>query len=245
MARRLALVAVFAFFLAAPASADDATVSVANFQFSPGTATINQGEKVTWNWDGADKNHTVTSDAGQAESFESHPGVATGAVTDGPPGETFSHTFTHAGTFTYNCRVHGFTGTVKVVGAGGPPPTDTTPADVTLKILSKSLSRVADKGKLKTKVTVDEAATVKLYLKFGRKTIGKKTLEFADADTKTFNLRVTRKGRNKLEDRDSARVKLIAKSKDEAGNKATDKKSKTLGSSSGGHSQPPPGSYAR
>ena len=241
--RRLALLlgTVALVALAAPAAADDATVSVGNFEFSPTPVTINQGEKVTWNWDKSDKNHTVTSDSGQAESFESHPGVPTAAVTDGPSGETFNHTFTHTGTFAYQCRVHSFMhGEVKVVPPGTPT-TDTTPPDTTLKILSKSLNRVADKGKLKAKVTVDEAATVKLTLKLGRKTIGKKTLEFGDADSKTINVRVTKSGRNKLEDRDSARLKLIAKSQDEAGNKATDKKSKTLGSSSSGNSQPPGG----
>ena len=238
--RRLALFAlVFAATLvAAPALASDATVSVANFTYTPNTVTINQGEKVTWNWDGPDKNHTVTSNSGQAESFESHPGVPTSAVSDGPAGETFNHTFTHAGTFTYFCRVHGFTGKVKVEAPGG---TDTTPPDVTLKILSNSPQRVSDKGKLKTKITVDEAATVKLTLKLGRKTIGKKTLKFGDGASKTVNLRVTKKGRDKLDGRNTARVKLISKSVDEAGNKATDKKSKKLGSSSSGNSQPPGG----
>jgi hypothetical protein len=107
-------------------------------------------------------------------------------------------------------------------------PPDTTAPDTTLRILSNSLERVVDKGKLKAKVTTDEAAEVKLYLKFGRKTIGKKTLEFDEAKTRTVNVRVTRTGRDRLEDRDDARLKLIAKSKDEAGNKATDKKAKTL-----------------
>jgi plastocyanin len=238
--RRLALFAAVACLagLATPAAADDATVSIANFQYSPGTVTIDTGQKVTWNWAGPDKNHTVTSNSGQSESFESHPGVPTAAVSDGPAGETFSHTFTHAGTFTYFCRVHGFTGKVKVEAPGG---ADTTPPDVALKILSNSPQRVSDKGKLKAKVTVDEASTVKLTLKFGRKTIGKKTLEFADADSKTVNLRVTKKGRDKLDGRDTARLKLISKSVDEAGNKATDKKSKKLGSSSS--SQPPSYSY--
>src|SRR5439155_21668330 len=100
---------------------------------------------------------------------------------------------------------------------------------------------VSDKGKLKAKVTVDGASTVKLTLKLGRKTIGKKKVVFGDADSKTVNVRVTKKGRDKLDGRKNARVKLISKSVDEAGNKATDKKSKKLGSSSS--SQPPSYSY--
>jgi plastocyanin len=217
--------------LAVPAAADETAVTVASFRFSPETASIHQGDSVKWNWTGPDRNHTVTADDG---SFESHPGVPTAAVTDGPSGETFSHTFMQTGAFTYHCRVHSYMhGTVRVL-APGEPLTDTTPPSTTLRILSSSPSRVANSGRLKIKLTVDEAATEKLTAKLGRRTIGKKTVELSDAGSKTVSLRLTRHGRDLLEGRDRARVKVIAKATDAAGNKDTQTKSKTLGSSSSG-----------
>src|SRR5205814_8843328 len=67
-----------------------------------------------------ESNHTVTSDPGQAESFESHPGVPDGAV-DAPPGGTFGHRFDAVGSYTYYCRLHPeMRGTVTVVESGAP-----------------------------------------------------------------------------------------------------------------------------
>lgn len=99
------------------------TVAVADFSYTPGSVTIAPNDTVSWRWD--DPNHTVTSDAGQSEQFESDPGVSAFAVNH-PPGDTFSHTFSKAGTFSFHCRVHDFmTGkvVVKVPGADTEAPT--------------------------------------------------------------------------------------------------------------------------
>ena len=62
---------------------------------APGTLAIEQGDTVNWIWtDGAP--HSVTSDAGSQETFDS--GVLTGA--------DFSFTFTEIGTNPYACIVH-------------------------------------------------------------------------------------------------------------------------------------------
>jgi plastocyanin len=72
------------------------------------------GDTVVWTWLGPSGDHSVRSDPGQAESFDSDPGKPTGIVH--PAGFAFSHRFTHAGVFTYRCRVHAaMTGTVTVV----------------------------------------------------------------------------------------------------------------------------------
>ena len=68
--------------------------------------TVDQGDTVTWSWAGPDTNHTVTSDPGQADSFDSHEGVPTNQVAGPPSGGTYSRTFNTPGTFTYFCRVH-------------------------------------------------------------------------------------------------------------------------------------------
>jgi plastocyanin len=68
-------------------------ISVVDFAFEPETVTIAAGTTVTWRNDG-DRPHTVTADDG---SFDS------GRL---DPGETFSFTFTTAGTFAYQCGFH-------------------------------------------------------------------------------------------------------------------------------------------
>ncbi len=94
-------------------------VKIANYAFAPANVSIRLGDVVRWSWTGTDTNHSVTSTNGQAEQFESHPGLKIGEITKAPAGGSFSHTFTHEGVFTYFCRVHpGMTGKVTV----GPAP---------------------------------------------------------------------------------------------------------------------------
>jgi plastocyanin len=92
--------------LGVPAAASETDVQVGSFKFAPATVTVDQGDTVTWSWAGPDTNHTVTSDPGQADAFDSHDGVPTGQVAGPPAGGTFSHTFETPGSFTYFCRVH-------------------------------------------------------------------------------------------------------------------------------------------
>jgi plastocyanin len=93
-------------------------VAVGEFAYSPQKVTVVAGDYVFWDWRGPDTDHSVTSDAGQAFSFESDPGRAPAhAVGDG-----WSLQFTKAGTWTYHCRNHAFmTGTIEVLDAGAAP----------------------------------------------------------------------------------------------------------------------------
>jgi plastocyanin len=150
---------------AAPAAAAD--VSIANFAFDPSTVTINQGDSVTWTWDGPDTNHSVTSDPNQADSFDSDPG-RTPSSADHLPGSTFAHTFNTSGTFTYICKVHSFmTGKVVVNGPGGEPPPDTTAPAITGASAKggrrcKPHARNCKAKPTTVKFTLSEDATVKL-----------------------------------------------------------------------------------
>ena len=65
------------------------------FFFSPGTLTIVPGTTVVWTNE-TKAPHTVTSDNGAFGS---------GIIN---PGQTFSFTFTTAGTFAYHCSIHPF-----------------------------------------------------------------------------------------------------------------------------------------
>jgi plastocyanin len=80
-----------------------AKVKIVKFTFSPMTVTVKVGGTVTW-LQVDSVGHSVQSDDGA---------WATSAVL--MPGQTFSHTFTRAGTYNYICGVHPYMkGTVSV-----------------------------------------------------------------------------------------------------------------------------------
>ncbi len=82
-------------------------VAIQNFAFSPRTLTIAPGDTVVWTQQDSAP-HTVTSDTG-----------AWTASADLGSGQTFSHTFTTAGTFPYHCAVHpNMTATIVVASSG-------------------------------------------------------------------------------------------------------------------------------
>lgn len=86
----------------AAGASSEVLVSVSNFAFEPQSVTVKVGTTVRWtNQDSA--RHTITSDAGDWGS---------GSLSQG---ETYSRTFTQAGTYTYHCAFHpSMTGTVIV-----------------------------------------------------------------------------------------------------------------------------------
>jgi len=86
-----------------------ATVTISDFEFTPATVTVNEGDSVTFNNDGPTV-HTATADDG---SFD------TGSLRKGESG---SATFTSAGTITYFCQPHPFMKgkvVVQAASAGG------------------------------------------------------------------------------------------------------------------------------
>jgi plastocyanin len=94
-------------------AAASGSVAIADFSFSPATITINQGDTVTWTNDGPTP-HSATADNG---SFD------TGIF---PAGQSRTHTFDEAGSFSYYCIPHpNMKGTVVVQASqsGGDTPT--------------------------------------------------------------------------------------------------------------------------
>jgi plastocyanin len=86
-------------------AAGDPAVTIADFQFTPGSTTVHVGDTITWTNNGP-STHTATAHDG---SFD------TGQL---KKGQSASHTFTQAGTFTYFCQIHPFMhGTIVVVAA--------------------------------------------------------------------------------------------------------------------------------
>ncbi len=90
-------------------------VSIFDFGFTPGVLTVGLGSSVTWSNTGAAP-HTVTDLGGTFDS-----GFVFG-------GDTYTRTFSTAGTYDYFCTLHPeMTATVVVLGAGGDPPPPAPP----------------------------------------------------------------------------------------------------------------------
>ena len=81
-------------------------VGIKNFAFSPATITVTAGSTVVWTNDDSIQ-HDITFDGGSiVSSVLNH-------------NDTFSHTFTTAGTYHYICSIHPFMhGTVIVTSSG-------------------------------------------------------------------------------------------------------------------------------
>jgi plastocyanin len=87
------------------------TVMLQNISFRPSCFKIPEGSMVTFT-NGDTVAHTVTTQAGQPETFDS------GTL---QPGTSFQHTFNTPGTIAIYCRIHGLMmqATVVVESAGG------------------------------------------------------------------------------------------------------------------------------
>ncbi len=87
--------------------AASASVTIADFFFSPASVTVAVGDTVTWHNTGQAP-HNATADDG---SFK---------TPDLTNGQSASHRFTSAGTFSYICTIHpNMHGTVRVLSSGG------------------------------------------------------------------------------------------------------------------------------
>ena len=112
--RKLAIVATSFAIVAGSmlsAGADTEVVEIEGRSFEPARIRVVVGDTVRWV--NSDNNrHSVsanTSAHAQGESFDSGSNCPGGLLFRNclDPGESFSHTFTRAGTFTYRCRIHG------------------------------------------------------------------------------------------------------------------------------------------
>ena len=131
------LALAFLFGTAFASSAATTTVQVgpaANFiSFSPQTANINAGDTVNWVWQSSP--HTSTSLAGDATSWDSGFQSA---------GFTFPVVFPNAGTFPYQCSIHGFEGMTGSVIVSAAAPNQPPSVTVTNPPTSSTLSAPAN-----------------------------------------------------------------------------------------------------
>ena len=120
VAAALVLLVASAAAAASPAASGGDAISIVQKTFQPSTLTVHGGDTVTWTVTEAISDpHSVTSGtykdpASSGKDFDS------GVKLKGN-GDSFSHTFATAGTFSFFCAVHPDTmsGTITVVDAGG------------------------------------------------------------------------------------------------------------------------------
>jgi plastocyanin len=84
----------------APATGD--MVAIQNFSFTPQTLTVKAGTKVTWTNNDTTV-HDVTSTNGPAIDAATTSLFSSGTLNGG---QSFSYTFTKAGTYYYECTIH-------------------------------------------------------------------------------------------------------------------------------------------
>lgn len=99
----LALVSLLAGIGAAVAFARTKSVGMGDNYFFNGTVKIKKGSSVHWHWSNTENLHNVVSKA-KGERFHSSTGHS----------GTFTHKFTHRGTFTIICTKHKSTMRMKV-----------------------------------------------------------------------------------------------------------------------------------
>jgi plastocyanin len=86
-----------------PPAGGQMTVVMRNLAFNPFSTTIRVGQTVVWRNDDSAP-HTTTSGSCAGQVCTPMPGWDSGTLNTG---QSFSHTFNTAGTFTYYCRIHG------------------------------------------------------------------------------------------------------------------------------------------
>jgi plastocyanin len=88
-------------------AAQAATVKVGDNTFS-GPVTVAKGGKVTWDWTGSNNPHSVVGTSANAKDL-----LKSGTFSGGKG--TYEVSFTAAGTYDYQCGVHGAAMTGKVI----------------------------------------------------------------------------------------------------------------------------------
>lgn len=100
-------------------------------------------------------------------------------------------------------------------------PPDTTAPHVTLKLKAITVAALLRAGKLRIKVTVDEAAKVTLSASRGATKLAKGTVRITRAGSRTATLTLTHAGRRALRHRRHVALTLKARAADAAGNART------------------------
>jgi plastocyanin len=221
---------------AGPARADKEITAAPVNQYTTGSVTMDQGERLTFFNSDFNAHNVTARDGGYAPLFAS-PTIGNGqrAFVEGSQ-------FLTTGSYGYYCTVHAFMGgTLNVTSAGTPavrpaapppPPPDRTPPTVVLAVTSSRIATVLRRGKLYVSNRLNEAGSgsLKATARSGRTivTVARGAFDYGRATRQTLGLALTRAGRNLLSARRSLRVTVSTTARDRAGNRRSASVSRTL-----------------
>lgn len=182
------------------------------------TVTIDQGEALSfWNLDLTAVHDVASFDRAADNSF-----LFKSEVISAPEEVPVSGAeLLPGGSYDFFCTIHPFMrGTLTVRGGGGGGGGDTTAPSLRLKVLDKRIARVLRAGELRTRVTVDEAATVRLRATAGRagKAIAAGRQRFGARGSKVVAAKLTKAGKRMLKRSKRVRVTVAGRAVDGAGN---------------------------
>jgi plastocyanin len=217
---------------APPALADQEIQAQAPNHYASPSATIDQGEPLTFrNLDVNGHNVTATQKGPDGKALFATPVIGTNqsSFVEGSQ-------YLTTGSYGFICTVHPFmTGTVVVTSAGTPKPrpaSDGRAPSLAVKVRDTSLKTLLDKGRLHVTATVDEAASVKVKAttRSGKKTVtlGSGKADAAGAGTVKLSLKLTSAVRKALKGRKRVKVSLAASARDAAGNERSASAARTL-----------------
>jgi plastocyanin len=216
-------VAVAIALLAAPvAQADKQIVAGPGSRYVTTEVTMDQGERVTFmNGDSID--HDVTA---RDRGADGRPLFRSRIVSGGGTVPVEGAEYLTTGRYRFLCSIHPqMEGALNVSSAGTPA---TRPGggggggvgapSLELRVLDSRLSRVRRRGRLRVRVKTDEAATVRIAARRGRRRLARGTARLPAAGAKTVRLRLTRAGRRVARRARRVRVTVFARATDAAGN---------------------------
>jgi plastocyanin len=238
--------AVLAVALAAPtALADDQETAAPPNQFVKPDVTIDQGGKLTFqNNDTVEHDVTARDAAPDGQPLFKSPLTSTGQSSTVKGTEYLTH-----GDYAFICSIHpNMTGTLHVTSSGTAVPRpssgggggggggssssggggSSTHPRVALKLLDTRLSAVRRRGALRTRVTVGEAATIKLTARAGRTALAAATVKFTKAGARSVSLKLTSAGRRAVRHGKRLAVSLSARATDGSGHAVSAKATRTL-----------------
>lgn len=216
-ARRLGALAAVS-FLAAPGTALGAVVvgGPAPVTYMNPQVTIDPGESLDFLNLDATAPHDVTSvDVGaNAEALFRSETVGFGVMVPVVGAESLG-----PGSYDFICSIHSFMeGTLTVRGEGGGGGDSKAPR-LSVRVLDRELEDVLDRGALRVRLKVNEAARVRLSATAGRREVkiasGRSKLKSGVTKTK---LKLSGSGRRVLKQADRLRIAVEGKATDAAGN---------------------------
>jgi plastocyanin len=224
------VVAATALLVAPAAHADKQIVAGPGSRYLTTDVAMDQGEKVTFvNADLID--HDVTSrNLGPNHKPLFRSRIIGGGMSAPVEGTEYLKT----GRYPFICSIHpGMEGTLNVSSAGTPAPRPGGGAaaggapSLQVKVLDSRVSAVRRRGRLRVRVTTDEAATVRASAR-GSGTLAKGTAKLRGPVSKTLGLKLTAAGRRVFARSRRVRVTVSARATDGDGNASTKRATATL-----------------